>query len=100
MTDALLSPDLRVEFGADRRTVYAVNGISFEIQNGETPVCRRALEKRDVSHPGSAGQGGSSPVRRIRGSDLLQMSGTLKIRGRDDLPGSDESLNPVHTVGA
>jgi len=35
MADVLLSvDDLRVEFGTDRGTVYAVNGTSFEINHG------------------------------------------------------------------
>ena len=43
MTDgALLSvSDLRVEFGTERGTVYAVNGISFEVE-----------QRRDAGHRG------------------------------------------------
>ena len=107
MTDgALLSvTDLRVEFGTERGTVYAVNGISFEVSNGETlgivgeSGCGKSVTS--LALLGLLARTGrvTSGEAMFDGRDLLQMSdGDLrKIRGkddRDDLSGSDVEPQP------
>ena len=113
MTDgALLSvSDLRVEFGTERGTVYAVNGISFEVSNGETlgivgeSGCGKSVTS--LALLGLLARTGrvTSGEALFDGRDLLQMSdGDLrKIRGKDVamiFQDPMSSLNPVHRVGA
>jgi oligopeptide/dipeptide ABC transporter ATP-binding protein len=113
MTDgALLSvSDLRVEFGTERGTVYAVNGISFEVRNGETlgivgeSGCGKSVTS--LALLGLLARTGrvTSGEAMFDGRDLLQMpDGDLrKIRGKDIamiFQDPMSSLNPVHRVGA
>ena len=112
MTDALLSvTDLRVEFGTDRGTVYAVNGISFEIRYGETlglvgeSGCGKSVTS--LALLGLLARAGrvTSGQATFEGRDLLQMSQSdlRKIRGKDIAMIFQDpmtSLNPVHTIGA
>ena len=112
MTDgALLSvSDLRVEFGTERGTVYAVNGISFEVSNGETlgivgeSGCGKSVTS--LALLGLLARTGrvTSGEAMFDGRDLLQMAdGDLrKIRGKDIamiFQDPMSSLNPVLTVG-
>jgi len=112
MTDAPLLDvtDLRVEFGTERGTVHAVNGISFAIDEGETlgivgeSGCGKsvtALALLGLLARNGRVTGGTAT---LAGRDLLQMSdGELRqIRGKDiALIFQDPmtSLNPVHNVG-
>jgi oligopeptide/dipeptide ABC transporter ATP-binding protein len=112
MADVLLSvDDLRVEFGTDRGTVYAVNGTSFEINHGETlglvgeSGCGKSVTS--LALLGLLARAGrvTSGRATFEGRDLLQMSqGDLRdIRGKDIAMIFQDpmtSLNPVHTVGA
>jgi oligopeptide/dipeptide ABC transporter ATP-binding protein len=109
---ALLSvADLRVEFGTDRGTVYAVNGISFDIFTGDTlgivgeSGCGKSVTSLAVL--GILARNGrvSSGTAMYDGRDLLQMpEGELRnIRGKDIAMIFQDpmtSLNPVHTVGS
>ena len=110
--DALLSvTDLGVEFGTERGTVYAVNGISFEIRQGETlglvgeSGCGKSVTS--LALLGLLARTGRvvSGQAMYEGRDLLQMSQSdlRKIRGKDIAMIFQDpmtSLNPVHTVGA
>jgi len=109
--DALLSvADLGVEFGTDRGTVYAVNGISFEIRHGETlglvgeSGCGKSVTS--LALLGLLARAGrvASGQAKYEGRDLLQMSQSdlRKIRGKEIAMIFQDpmtSLNPVHTVG-
>jgi oligopeptide/dipeptide ABC transporter ATP-binding protein len=110
--DAMLSvSDLRVEFGTDRGTVYAVNGISFDIRPGETlgivgeSGCGKSVTSLALlgllSRAARIGSGRAL----YQGRDLLRMPGRelRDIRGKDIAMIFQDpmtSLNPVHTVGA
>lgn len=113
MTDeALLTvTDLRVEFGTDRGTVFAVNGISFEIHPGETlgivgeSGCGKSVTSLAVL--GLLARNGqvSSGSAVYGGRDLVALpDGELrKIRGKDIAMIFQDpmtSLNPVHRVGS
>jgi len=109
--DALLSVnDLRVEFGTDRGTVYAVNGISFEIRHGETlglvgeSGCGKSVTS--LALLGLLARAGrvASGQAMYEGRDLLTMSprDLRKVRGKEIamiFQDPMSSLNPVHTVG-
>jgi oligopeptide/dipeptide ABC transporter ATP-binding protein len=113
MTDtALLSvSDLRVEFGTDRGTVYAVNCISFDIRQGETlgivgeSGCGKSVTSLAVL--GLLARSGrvTSGSALYEGRDLLQMSESelRNVRGKDIAMIFQDpmtSLNPVHKVGS
>jgi oligopeptide transport system ATP-binding protein len=109
---ALLSvTDLSVEFGTERGTVHAVNGISFELRNGETlglvgeSGCGKSVTS--LALLGLLARAGrvTSGSALYDGRDLLQLSqGELRdIRGKDIAMIFQDpmtSLNPVLTVGA
>jgi oligopeptide/dipeptide ABC transporter ATP-binding protein len=110
-TDQLLSvQDLRVEFSTARGTVYAVNGISFDIGSGETlgivgeSGCGKSVTSLAVlgilSRNGRV-SGGSAL---FEGRDLLQLGDRelREVRGKDIAMIFQDpmtSLNPVLTVG-
>jgi peptide/nickel transport system ATP-binding protein len=98
--------DLRTVFYTDKETVYAVDGVSFDVERGET-----------VGIVGESGSGKSVTARTIMG--LVEAPGTvaegsIRFRG-DELTGGNwdqhrgdmaivfqdpiNSLNPVYTVG-
>jgi oligopeptide/dipeptide ABC transporter ATP-binding protein len=102
--------DLRVEFSTRRGTVYAVNGISFDIARGETlgivgeSGCGKSVTSLAVlgllARTGRVRSGSAS----FGGQDLIQMSDRAlrQSRGRviamifqDPMT----SLNPVLTIG-
>ncbi len=102
--------DLRVEFWTSRGTIYAVNGISFDIAPGETlgivgeSGCGKSVTALALlgilPRAGRAVAGTAT----FDGRDLLKLSaGQLrKIRGRDIAMIFQDpmtSLNPVLTVG-
>jgi oligopeptide/dipeptide ABC transporter ATP-binding protein len=109
--DPLLSvEDLRVEFWTSRGTVYAVNGISFDIAPGETlgivgeSGCGKSVTSLALlgilSRAGKVVEGTAM----FEGNDLLRLSDDRlrKIRGRDIAMIFQDpmtSLNPVLTVG-
>jgi oligopeptide/dipeptide ABC transporter ATP-binding protein len=111
MTDALLSvSDLKVEFGTDRGTVYAVNGISFEISQGETlgivgeSGCGKSVTSLALLGLLARTARVTSGEAIYEGRDLLQMpqNELREIRGKDIamiFQDPMSSLNPVHTVG-
>jgi oligopeptide/dipeptide ABC transporter ATP-binding protein len=112
MTDVpLLSvSDLTVEFGTDRGTVYAVNGISFEIGDGETlglvgeSGCGKSVTSLALLGLLSRSARVSSGRAEYRGRDLLQMSKRelRDVRGKEIamiFQDPMSSLNPVHRVG-
>jgi oligopeptide transport system ATP-binding protein len=108
---ALLSvEDLRVEFSTARGTVYAVNGISFEIAAGETlgivgeSGCGKSVTSLAVL--GILSRNGRVTGGRavFEGRDLLGLSDEAlrHIRGKDIAMIFQDpmtSLNPVLTVG-
>jgi ABC-type microcin C transport system duplicated ATPase subunit YejF len=110
-THQLLSvQDLRVEFSTARGTVYAVNGISFDIGPGETlgivgeSGCGKSVTSLAVlgilSRNGRV-SGGSAL---FEGRDLLQLGDRelREVRGKDIAMIFQDpmtSLNPVLTVG-
>jgi len=109
--NALLSvEDLRVEFSTRRGTVYAVNGISFDIARGETlgivgeSGCGKSVTSLAVlgllARNGRVRSGRTS----FEGRDLLQMNDRAlrQIRGREIAMIFQDpmtSLNPVLTIG-
>jgi oligopeptide/dipeptide ABC transporter ATP-binding protein len=109
---ALLSvSDLRVEFGTERGTVYAVNGISFDIRQGETlgivgeSGCGKSVTSLAIlgllARNGRVTSGSALFGQR----DLLRMSGgeIRRVRGKEIAMIFQDpmtSLNPVHTVGS
>jgi oligopeptide transport system ATP-binding protein len=102
--------DLRVEFTTRRGTVYAVNGISFEIGAGETlgivgeSGCGKSVTSLAVLGL-LAGNGRTRSGRALFGGvDLLQQSDRAlrKVRGREIAMIFQDpmtSLNPVLTIG-
>jgi oligopeptide/dipeptide ABC transporter ATP-binding protein len=112
MTDVLLSvDDLRVEFGTDRGTVYAVNGVSFEIRHGETlglvgeSGCGKSVTSLALLGLLARSARVTSGRALFEGRDLLRMSQRelQDVRGKDIAMIFQDpmtSLNPVHTVGA
>ena len=109
--NALLSvDDLRVEFSTRRGTVYAVNGISFDIAAGETlgivgeSGCGKSVTS--LALLGILPRAGrvASGTAHFEGRDLLQLSDKelRRIRGREIAMIFQDpmtSLNPVLTVG-
>jgi oligopeptide/dipeptide ABC transporter ATP-binding protein len=102
--------DLRVEFWTSRGTVYAVNGISFDIAAGETlGIVGESGSGKSVTSLALLGilaRAGRVPSGRAQfgGRDLLQLSDDelRKIRGREIAMIFQDpmtSLNPVLTVG-
>ncbi|HSK14803.1 MAG TPA: ABC transporter ATP-binding protein [Gaiellaceae bacterium] len=102
--------DLRVEFWTERGTVYAVNGISFDIAPGETlgivgeSGCGKSVTA--LALLGILPRAGRVTSGRalFEGRDLLQLRDRAlrKIRGRDIAMIFQDpmtSLNPVLTVG-
>jgi oligopeptide/dipeptide ABC transporter ATP-binding protein len=102
--------DLRVEFTTSRGTVYAVNGITFDVAPGETlgivgeSGCGKSVTSLAIL--GILARNGrvSGGTAMFEGRDLLQLkdSQLRKIRGRDIAMIFQDpmtSLNPVHTVG-
>jgi len=103
--------DLRVEFDAPEGTVRAVDGVSFEIREGETlglvgeSGCGKSITAlsllRLIAPPGRISGGRI----RYRGRDLLSVSEReiRKIRGKEIALIFQEpvaALNPVFTVGS
>jgi oligopeptide transport system ATP-binding protein len=102
--------DLRVEFWTSRGTVYAVNGISFDIAAGETlGIVGESGSGKSVTSLALLGilpRAGRVPTGRAHfgGRDLLTLSDAelRKIRGREIamiFQDPMSSLNPVLTVG-
>jgi oligopeptide/dipeptide ABC transporter ATP-binding protein len=110
-TDSLLRvEDLRVEFRTHRGTIYAVNGISFEIAAGETlgivgeSGCGKSVTS--LALLGILARTGivSSGTAHFGDRDLLQLKDKQlrRIRGREIAMIFQDpmtSLNPVLTVG-
>ena len=103
--------DLSVEFGTERGTVHAVNGISFELRNGDTlglvgeSGCGKSVSS--LALLGLLARAGrvTSGSALYNGRDLLQMSqrDLRDVRGKDIamiFQDPMSSLNPVLTVGA
>ena len=102
--------DLRVEFWTERGTVYAVNGISFDIAPGETlgivgeSGCGKSVTS--LALLGILPRAGRVPTGRalFGGRDLVQLSDAelRTIRGREIAMIFQDpmtSLNPVLTIG-
>ena len=102
--------DLRVEFSTARGTVYAVNGVSFHVEPGETlglvgeSGCGKSVTMLAVL--GLLGRNGRVTGGRalLEGRDLLGLSDAelRSVRGRDVamiFQDPMSSLNPVLTVG-
>ena len=103
--------DLSVEFGTERGTVHAVNGISFELRDGDTlglvgeSGCGKSVSS--LALLGLLARAGrvTSGSALYNGRDLLQMSqrDLRDVRGKDIamiFQDPMSSLNPVLTVGA
>ena len=112
MAETLLSVDgLRVEFSTERGTIYAVNGVSFTIAEGETlgivgeSGCGKsvtALALLGILSRAGRVAGGTAT---FGGRDLLQLSDRelRAVRGKDIgmiFQDPMTSLNPVHTIGS
>ncbi|MGH3012239.1 MAG: ABC transporter ATP-binding protein [Gaiellaceae bacterium] len=102
--------DLHVQFQTSRGTVYAVNGISFEVVPGETlgivgeSGCGKSVTALAVLGllAGNGRVAGGTAM--FDGQDLLQMKGSRlrQIRGRDIAMIFQDpmtSMNPVQRVG-
>jgi oligopeptide/dipeptide ABC transporter ATP-binding protein len=111
VSEPLLSvEDLRVEFATDRGTIHAVNGVSFEIREGETlgivgeSGCGKSVTSLALlGILARAGRvtGGSAM---FAGRDLLRMSDRAlqDVRGKEIAMIFQDpmtSLNPLHTIG-
>jgi oligopeptide transport system ATP-binding protein len=110
VTPLLSVEDLRVEFWTNRGTVYAVNGVSFDVAAGETlGIVGESGSGKSVTSLALLGilaRAGrvTSGRAMFEGRDLLQLSdGELrKVRGREIAMIFQDpmtSLNPVLTVG-
>jgi oligopeptide transport system ATP-binding protein len=109
--EALLSvEDLRVEFWTSRGTIYAVNGISFDIAPGETlgivgeSGCGKSVTA--LALLGILSRAGHTPTGSaiFGGRDLLKLSDRQlrRIRGKEIAMIFQDpmtSLNPVLTIG-
>jgi oligopeptide/dipeptide ABC transporter ATP-binding protein len=108
--DLLKVENLQTYFYTDEGTVKAVDGVDFEIKEGETlgivgeSGCGKSVTALSImgliSHPGKIAGGRIS----FEGKDLAKLSGEdmRKIRGREISMIFQEpmtSLNPVYTVG-
>ena len=102
--------DLRVEFWTSRGTVYAVNGISFDVARGETlgivgeSGCGTSVTSLALLGILSRAGRVTSGTARFGGRDLLSLDDDelRKIRGREIamiFQDPMSSLNPVLTVG-
>ncbi len=111
MAEPLLSvDDLRVEFWTSRGTIYAVNGISFDIAPGETlgivgeSGCGKSVTSLAIlGLLARAGRITGGTVM-FGGRDLLQLSDSdlRSVRGREIAMIFQDpmtSLNPVLTIG-
>ena len=110
-TEPLLAvDDLRVEFWTDRGTIYAVNGISFEIAAGETlgivgeSGCGKSVTS--LALLGILPRAGrvASGTARFAGRDLFELTDRelRQIRGKEIamiFQDPMSSLNPVLTIG-
>ena len=111
MSEPLLAvDDLRVQFWTDRGTIFAVNGISFEIAQGETlgivgeSGCGKsvtALALLGILPRAGRVSGGTAL---FQGHDLLQLSDRelRRVRGKEIAMIFQDpmtSLNPVLTIG-
>ena len=111
MSEALLAVDgLRVEFATDRGRIYAVNGISFAIAEGETigivgeSGCGKSVTSLALLGILARSGGVTSGTAMFAGRDLLKMSDRelRAVRGKEIAMIFQDpmtSLNPVHTVG-
>jgi oligopeptide transport system ATP-binding protein len=111
VVEPLLSvDDLRVEFWTSRGTIYAVNGISFDIAPGETlgivgeSGCGKSVTSLAIL--GLLARAGriSGGTVMFGGRDLLQLSDSdlRSVRGREIamiFQDPMSSLNPVLTIG-
>ena len=111
MSEPLLAVEgLHVRFWTDRGTIYAVNGISFDVNRGDTlgivgeSGCGKsvtALALLGILPRAGKVTGGTA---RFEGRDLLQLSDRdlRQIRGKDIAMVFQDpmtSLNPVLTIG-
>ena len=111
LREPLLSvEDLRVEFWTSRGTVYAVNGISFDVKAGETlgivgeSGCGKSVTSLALLGILSRAGRVTSGSALFEGRDLLALDDDelRKIRGREIamiFQDPMSSLNPVLTVG-
>jgi oligopeptide transport system ATP-binding protein len=111
VSEALLAVDgLRVEFATDRGRIYAVNGISFAIAEGETigivgeSGCGKSVTALALLGILARSGGVTSGTAMFAGRDLLKMSDRQlrDVRGKEIAMIFQDpmtSLNPVHTVG-
>jgi len=112
VAEPLLSVDgLRVEFSTERGTIYAVNGVSFTIAEGETlgivgeSGCGKsvtALALLGILSRAGRVAGGTAT---FAGRDLLRLSDRelRGVRGKEIgmiFQDPMTSLNPVHTIGS
>jgi oligopeptide/dipeptide ABC transporter ATP-binding protein len=112
VADPLLSVEgLRVEFSTERGTIYAVNGVSFDIAEGETlgivgeSGCGKSVTALALlgilSRNGRVAEGSAA----FAGRDLVRLSDRelRTVRGKDIgmiFQDPMTSLNPVHTIGS
>ncbi len=110
MNPLLSVDDLRVEFWTQRGTVYAVNGVSFEIAAGETlgivgeSGCGKSVTSLAILGILSRNGRVTSGRAVFEGRDLIGLSDRelRRIRGRDIAMIFQDpmtSLNPVLTIG-
>jgi oligopeptide/dipeptide ABC transporter ATP-binding protein len=111
LREPLLSvEDLRVQFWTGRGTIYAVNGISFDIAPGETlgivgeSGCGKSVTSLALLGILPRAGRATTGTARFEGRDLLKLSGDelRTIRGKEIAMIFQDpmtSLNPVLTIG-
>lgn len=112
MSKSLLEvKDLEIQYKTDEATVYAVNGISFTLEPGETlGLVGETGAGKTTTALGILGLIPNPPGKIVNGEILLDGSDLLKKKEKEmrSIRGNDismifqdplTSLNPVHTVG-
>ncbi len=88
MTALLEVRDLKVSFRRGRRTTYAVNGVSFDLDRGQTLGV--------VGESGSGKSVTALAVARLLPERTARVSGQIRFDGKDLLTASESEIRSIH----